>query len=256
MSNNYDKRCPIVAIIQARMGSQRLPGKVLMRAGGRSLLEWHIMRLQQAKLIDKIIVATTDNQKDDVIAQLCFDLDIEVFRGSENNVLNRYLMTATKAKAITIIRTTADCPLIDPGLVDYLVEYYIKHEWLDYACLDMQSLPNGLSCEIFSYKALSIAANLAEKDWDIEHVTPFIYNHPLIFKIAKICPDIKAGKLITQYRWSVDEAADFAFIEHILYKMALNPYAGWQDIVALCEFYPEWVALNKNVRQKLPPKII
>src|SRR6185437_12951462 len=161
---------PVICITQARLGSTRLPGKVLMPIIGRPLLAWHLSRLGRAKAIDQVIVATTVLPQDDAIVELCRGLGIPVFRGSQEDVLERYLGAAARAGAATIVRVTSDCPLIDPGVVDELVAaYHARRPAIDYATLDRADFPRGLDADVFSRAALEEAGRDAHAPAEREH---------------------------------------------------------------------------------------
>ena len=144
------------AIIQARMGSTRLPGKVLKTVMGKTLLEYQIERVKEAQMIDQIIIATTMKKIDEPIVNLCERLGVDYFRGSEHDVLSRYFETATNFNIDVIVRITSDCPLIDPEIIDKVVSHYLNHrEKLDYASNTLErTYPRGLDTEVFSYNAL------------------------------------------------------------------------------------------------------
>ena len=174
----------VTVIIQARMASTRLPGKVMKEVLGKPLLSYLIERIRCCKGVKDIILATTLNPEDDIIAMLGGKKGVNIFRGSENNVLKRFHEAATTFDAMHIMRITADCPLIDPDILYMLIEYYFA-ENMDYvsncAC---STLPDGLDAEIFNFEALDYAYKHALLTSELEHVTPYIQNHPEIFKIG------------------------------------------------------------------------
>ena len=177
-----------VVIVQARMTSTRLPGKVLKEVMGKSLLEYQIERLQRAKLADGIVIATTSNDTDQPIVELCERLDVACFRGSEHDVLARYHDAATLHQANTVVRVTSDCPLIDPAVIDQLICFYLEHvEEYDYVtnCLK-RTYPRGMDVEVFSFRVLHEAFMEAVEQEEREHVTPFIYHHPERYRLANI----------------------------------------------------------------------
>ena len=238
-----------IIIIQARMGASRLPGKPLKKILGQSILSYQIDRLRLCKNCDDIIVATTTNSLDDPIVKLCLKENIKFYRGSELDVLDRYFKAAKEFKGDVIVRITADCPLIDPFLVDSLIDYYMKHkESCDYVSNTLErTFPRGLDCEVFSFKALEIAATQGDSPSDREHVTPYIYEHPKIFKIK----GIKALKNLKFHRWTLDTAEDLTLITKIIEALyPVNPNFTTEDILHCFEKHPEWLGINSHVAQK------
>ena len=169
--------CKVIAIVQARVGSIRLPGKVLKEINGKSLIEILFHRLAQSKKIDKIILATTKNIENDKLVNLVENLGYEVFRGNETDVLDRYYHAAKKHRSETVVRITGDCPIIDPELVDEIISIY-GQENADYVSnTNPPTYPDGLDTEVFSFEALKIAHEQTKEPFDREHVTPFIKIH-------------------------------------------------------------------------------
>lgn len=205
----------ITAIVQARMGSSRLPGKVLKLVCNKTLLELELERVQRAHLLDEVIVATTCNKEDDGIASLCDSKGIKSYRGSENDVLDRYYQAAKYYKAgnnDSIVRITADCPLIDPEVIDQLVELFIE-TGVDYASnVTPPTFPDGLDVEIFSFNALEKAWNEGKLKSEREHVTPYIKKHSELFTKANL--KNSRGNL-SNLRWTVDEPEDLELIKAI-----------------------------------------
>lgn len=225
----------VVAIIQARMGSTRLPGKVLKLILGKPMLERMLERVKQAKLLDTIVVATTINPADDPITQLTDHLGISSFRGSETNVLDRYYQAAKKFKADVIVRLTADCPLIDPKIIDQVVSMR-KSYGADYASNRSinKAVPSGMDAEAFIFKALQSAHHQATSSFDREHVTPFIYYHPRQFKLIAVSRSKKKQK--QQWHLSVDKPKDLKLVRRIYSRLYhYNPRFKLSDIINLLE---------------------
>lgn len=237
-----------VIIVQARMTSTRLPGKVLMSVLGQSLLAYEIERLRRCQLADSLMVATTNNATDDPIVALCKTLAVPVFRGSESDVLSRYYGAAQQANAQTVVRVTADCPLIDPSVIDRIINHFqTAKEALDYASNTLaRTFPRGLDAEVFSLAALAIAHTEATEAAHREHVTPFFYQQPSRFKLASI----EALENYSQHRWTVDTPEDFELIQRILEALyPQNQHFTTQDVLAVLEKNRDWAQLNAHIEQ-------
>ena len=233
-----------VAIIQARISSTRLPGKVLKIIERKTVLEHVINRVRAAKNIDDMVVATTVKKEDLEIVKLCASLGISVFCGSEDDVLDRYYQTARLFKAGHIVRITSDCPLIDPQIIDEVIELYFQKK-ADYASNTMpETFPDGLDTEVFSYKTLKKAWKNAKLSSEREHVTPYIRKYPNIFKIV----NLKCEYNLNDKRWTLDEPEDFKFIK-IIYKNLYHKNAlfGMKAILNFLKKYPKIEEINKNI---------
>lgn len=239
----------VAAVIQARMTSTRLPGKVLLRAAGREMLAHQIDRVRRARRVEAICVATTGNADDDPVAALAAREGVAVFRGSEHDVLDRFVKAADHVGATVAVRLTGDCPLTDPALIDAVVEVFrTGRPPVDYASNSFpRSWPVGLDVEVASMPALRIAAAEADDAYDREHVMPFLYRQPGRFRTAG-CP---APHDLSGHRWTLDEASDYALLSRILEALLpVKPDFGWQDVIALLAAHPEWRSLNAGVTQK------
>jgi len=238
-----------VAIVQARTGSTRLPGKVLLELAGRPVLARVLERLGQCRKLDETVVATSNRENDDAIAKLCRELAIPCFRGSENDVLDRFYHAARIHKAGTIVRITADCPLLDPGLIDrMLIRFDDLAPPADYLSNTLErTFPRGLDVEIFSLTALATAWRRAITPAEREHVTPYIYRHPERFRLAGFSgrPDL------SHHRWTLDTPEDYELISTI-YKALDQPIRLFttEDIVEFLDEHPEVYALNRKIVQK------
>lgn len=238
----------IVAIIQARMGSTRFPGKILKKVLGKTLLEYQLERVQRSKLIDEIVIATTTNKSDDVIVELCNSLGISTFRGSEENVLSRYYETAVKYEADVIVRITSDCPLIDPDIIDKVIQLYLDKQPVDYASNTLErTFPRGLDTEVFSFEALKKAHEEATLQRDREHVTAFIYTNRNLFSLTYLENEID----YSYHRWTVDTKEDFDLISLILEAIyPNNPTFTMKDVIVLLNDNPDWLEINAHIEQK------
>mgnify|MGYP000898461938 CR=1 FL=1 len=240
----------VVCVAQARMTSSRLPGKILMTAAGKPLLQWHLERLQAAKRVDQVALATTSNLSDDPVAELAEKLGVFVFRGSEHDVLGRFAGCAAACGADTVIRVTADCPLIDPALIDDLADAFAATPTIDYCSIDVGRFPRGLDAEIFAYSSLAQAASEAQEPFEREHVTPFIYRRPDRFRLgAPLGPPPGAPPPLAG-RWCVDEAADLELIRLLLAELPPDGVFGWRDVCMLISQNPDWADVNRDVAQR------
>lgn len=240
-----------MAIVQARMGSSRLPGKVLELAAGRTLLEHVLTRVKMATSLDDIWVATTDQAADDPVEEAARALGFSVFRGSEDDVLSRYVGAAEASRADVIVRITADCPLMDPAEVDRVVRLFLSAAGgLDYAANQGPSErrgPLGLAVEAFTIEALEKSAREGREARHREHVTPYLYEAPGRFRTALFHPEIDRSEL----RLTVDTPDDLALVRAVLAAIEGDPEASALATVArLLDQHPEVRELNASVRQK------
>jgi len=231
----------VALIVQARMGSTRLPGKILMPLKGKPMLGWQLERLKRAKELDQIILATTDTKGDDAVAALGETCGVTVFRGDEDDVLDRYYRAAKEAGADIIVRVTGDCPLTDPAVVDEVVRHF-RSANVDYT-KHPENYPEGLDTEVFSFDALERVWREAKLPSEREHVTPFIRNHPELFRVD--APWTSGDISRPTYHWSVDTANDFKFIEAICEHMDTDTFS-MRDVIALLERHPEFLEINKG----------
>jgi len=234
----------LIAIIQARVSSTRLPRKVLKEVEGKTILEHVINRVKAAKNLDDIVVAATVKKEDLEIVKLCANLGISVFCGSEDDVLDRYYQAARLFKADHIVRITSDCPLIDFKIIDDVTDLYFK-EKVDYVSNTIpETFPDGEDVEVFSFKALKIAWKKAKMSSEREHVTPYIRKNSNIFKIT----NLKSKFNLTNKRWTLDEPEDFEFIK-IIYENLYpkDSLFGMETILNYLRENPEVEKINKNI---------
>jgi spore coat polysaccharide biosynthesis protein SpsF len=236
----------ITAIIQARMGSTRLPGKVLMDLEGETALARVVGRLRRATQVKQIVVATTNCIADDAIVRECDRLKIPTFRGCENDVLDRYYQAARACAAEAVVRITSDCPVIDPGLVDDTIELFQRQQG-DYASNSLPPIyPRGLDVEVFTIAALEQAWRDARKPYEREHVTPYFYEHPELFRLVSLGGQTNYSR----YRWTLDTAEDLELLRTIYARFGSRDDFGWCEVVQLMEREPELAELNSHVVQK------
>jgi spore coat polysaccharide biosynthesis protein SpsF len=235
-----------VGIIQARTGSTRLPRKVLMDLGGETVLARVVHRLSRSRMVSQLIVATTESPGDDAIVRECQRLSVSCFRGSEHDVLDRYYQAARAAGAESVLRITADCPLIDAELVDDTVRTVVEQQ-ADYASnVFPRTYPRGLDAEVFTMVALDRAWRQASEPHQREHVTPYFYEHPETFKLAST----RGESDYSAYRWTLDTTEDLELLRNIYFRFGNQDNFGWREMIMLMEREPELVELNAHVMQK------
>lgn len=244
---------PIVGVVQARMGSSRLPGKILKSVQGRPLLEMMLRRVTRSQVVSRWVLATTTDPKDDALllqARPYLDeLAVEVHRGSEEDVLQRFADVARVTHARTVIRLTADCPLMDAQVIDDLVDLYSQDHRCLYASNTIQrSYPRGLDVEIFSAELLLRADRLAGDSYEREHVTPWIKKEADLDRIQQLVHSTNESK----YRWTVDTAEDLEAIEKVIGASVAR--WGWDftwlQALEIARAHPEWLAINSHVEQR------
>jgi spore coat polysaccharide biosynthesis protein SpsF len=236
-------------IVQARMTSTRLPGKVMKQILGKSLLQYQVERLQRVKLADEIAIATTTNPTDEPIVEMCDRLAVACFRGSEADVLGRYYHAAIAFQADPVVRVTADCPLIDPQVIDEVINCYLKNRSkYDYVsnCLE-RTYPRGMDAEVFSVAALQQAFLETTLPFDREHVTPFIYRQPTRYRLGHVI----YSEDCSNHRWTVDTPEDFELIQKIIEAIyPRQPNFTLADCLNLLNKHSDWYIINSHITQK------
>jgi spore coat polysaccharide biosynthesis protein SpsF len=240
----------VLAIIQARVGSSRLPGKTLLDISGKPML-WHVInRLGYTNRIDDIVVAIPDSTVNDHLEDFLVRLGVKSFRGSENDVLTRYYQAALANYGEIIVRITSDCPLIDPKIVDSAIKTHLDSD-NDYTCVgNGGGFPRGLDTEVFNVEAL-LRANLeARQQYEREHVTPYFYEHPSLFKINAIMSEPILNR--PNIRLTVDTKEDLELVRLIFKYLGRNKTIFYsQEIIELIDEHPEFRLINANIKQKL-----
>ena len=240
----------VVAIIQARMGSTRLPGKVMMEIVGKPML-WHVInRAKHSRLFDDIVIATSTRKEDGVIASLAHECGVGGYLGSDLDVLDRYYSCATEFRAKTIVRITADDPFKDPEVVDLITRTYLDHQGsVDYVSNTMKpTYPEGLDVEAFSYSALESAWATTKDAFDREHVTANFLRNPDRFRLLNV--ENKLGDL-SNLRWTVDTAEDMAFARAVYERLFdKKEIFLMEDILNLLRKFPEIAQINKDMKQR------
>jgi spore coat polysaccharide biosynthesis protein SpsF len=230
-----------VVIAQARAGSSRLPGKVLKSLAGRPVLAHVLARAGIAKRVDAVCVATTVKAEDDLVAEVAQGLGVAVFRGSETDVLGRYVGAAELTAADIVVRITCDCPLIDPAVIDQAVGLRAERD-ADYVCNGLEfDWPHGLDCEVFTRAMLDAAASATDDAYDREHVTPWIRTRGARLKLHLPGP----GRPAADQRWVLDYPEDYEFLSRLfaLFPSGQAPLA-WQDVWTAAQRHPEIASIN------------
>ena len=255
----------IIAIIQARMSSSRLPGKVLLDIAGQPMLAHVVARTSKATTVNNVIVATTTDVSDDPVAAFCHSKGISNIRGSLHDVLDRYYQAASQAKADVVVRVTADCPVIDPALIDDCVNTLLEDSF-DFSCNRLPSpwsrtYPIGMDTEVCTFRALKKAWEESTKTIHREHVVPYLYEGVELktvssqisegisqrgFKIAQLHHEPDYGNM----RWTVDTPEDLEFMRQLFNRFNNRDDFSWQDILHLIQKDPELATINSSVRHK------
>lgn len=236
----------VVAIVQARVGSVRLPSKVLRDLAGEPMLARVVSRTRRARLLDEVVVATTTETADDAIVALCRRLDVAVARGSVEDVLSRYRDAAVAHRADAIVRITSDCPLIDPEVIDHVVERFGAAR-VDYASNGLvPSYPRGLDTEVMTMESLERAFWEASELYERVHVTPYLYRHPDRFRLLGVTADEDLSAL----RWTVDTPEDLRLVSELYSRLGGHDRFGWREALALVRADPGLSSINGHVRQK------
>lgn len=234
----------IVAIVQARMGSSRLPGKILKSLGDKSVFEWVYERLKKSTQINTVLFATTDQSSDDIFCERLTENEIDFIRGSEHDVLGRFYVAACEASADIIVRVTCDCPFIDPKLIDEGILMHLQ-EGSEYTSnVVPPTFPDGFDFEVFSIEILETAHHNAESKNDREHVTPWIIKHS---KGTQSNVTIKDESLLhANKRVTLDHAEDFLLLKTLVENYGINLSSTVDEIITTLDFHPELLQINQR----------
>jgi spore coat polysaccharide biosynthesis protein SpsF len=240
----------VVAIVQARIASTRLPGKVLRELEGRPMIEHVLERAGAIEGVDEVCLATTDSSVDDPLVDLVERAGrATVFRGSEDDVLSRYAAAARVTRADVVVRVTADCPLLSPDVSSTVVRALLDDPACDYASNTLKrTYPRGLDTEVFAVGALEDAHRNADDPWEREHVTPYLYLNPKRFKLRQVVD----REDHSSHRWTVDTPEDFELVRRIYGELWREdvPFFEYADVLACLASHPDWVSINQHVAQK------
>lgn len=237
----------ICAIIQARMSSARLPGKVLLPINGRPMLSYMIERVKQARRIDKVVLATSSDRSDDGIAEFCREERVLCYRGNLDDVLDRYYQAAKLSEGDVIVRLTGDCPLIDPQMIDAVVGFFVngQYDYVGNSTPPNATVPDGMDVEVFSFAKLEQAWQEAQKPSDREHVTFYFWKNPQLFKVGRY--DLPEN--LARYRLTVDYPEDFALVRRIFTELyPRNAGFGLPDIVQFLAGNPSLQQMNNAIK--------
>jgi spore coat polysaccharide biosynthesis protein SpsF len=247
-----DKAPRIVAIIQARMGSSRFPGKILMDIAGLPMLARVVERVRHAATIDEVVVATTVDPEDDIVVKFCQERGYPIIRGENHDVLSRYMKAAKAYTADIIVRITADCPLMDSNVIDRTVRAFLsaypEAQFGTNRGLDQieRTYPIGMDVEVMTFEALEMAFHEADQPYQREHVTPFLYETIGRFRKTSIDANGRYGS----QRWAVDTQDDLRFVRAIYARFPDQDHFTFADVVSLLEQEPELLQINAEVKQK------
>ena len=241
----------ILAILQARVGSSRLHGKVLKEVLGKPLIQYEIERIKRSKKIDKLVLATSDREEDKQFISVAGNSEIESFSGSENDVLDRYYQCARLYNPDAVVRLTGDMPIHDPDVIDKVITIYEQNQVDCVSNTYETSYPDGLDTEVMKMSALETAYKEATLPSEREHVTPYIYNNAnsygkRLFKMLVV----KNGVDYSHLRWTIDEEADFLLIKEIIEELyPSNPCFTWIDVISLLAKRPELLNINNKIER-------
>lgn len=241
----------IVAIIQARMSSSRLPGKVLLDIAGQPMLAHVVERTRLAQTIDQVVVATTTDRSDDAIEVFCRERGVPYIRGNLYDVLDRYYQAGQAFQAAVVVRITSDCPLIDPGVVDKTVTEFLQDGKADFAANRLpppwgRTYPVGLDTEVCTFGGLELAWQEAQAQHQREHVMPFFYEQPERFRILHVNHEVDYGAL----RWTVDTPEDLELVRQIFAHFPGREDFSWLEIVDLFQREPSLAEINAQIKAK------
>ena len=236
----------IVTVIQARTGSTRLPGKVTKEILGKSLVVRMVERVQASALKGCVVVATTRDAEDDLIESVCNDNRILCYRGSTNDLLDRHYQAGKWQEADAVVKIPSDCPLIDPQVIDKVLLYYLDHDFEFVSNLHPATYPDGNDVEVMNFNTLETAWKEATRDFEREHTTPYIWEHPEKFKIGNVVWENGLDYSMS-HRFTIDYAEDFMFIKAIYESLyPAKPDFNLQDILNLLNSRPDIAAINER----------
>jgi len=239
----------IIAVVEARMTSSRLPGKHLLQANGKPMLQHLVDRLKRVSLLNDIVIATTTNSADDELVNFAKSNNIAFYRGSELDVMGRVVEAGKYFGADVICEVTGDCPIIDPSLVEHAVQTFVANDavYVNYGVC--AGLPDGMGCQVFLWNALNESAKMTRDSLDREHVTLHIKNHPESFRsIYMVAPSSLYRPNLSV---TLDESSDYILIKKIIENFGdANPFFSCDQVISILEENSDWVKINQHVQRK------
>lgn len=240
---NQNRSPKVAVILQARMGSSRLPGKMLIEMNGKPIIDWVIERAKKIRGVDEVILATTTSEADDALAKRAVKNSIGVYRGSENDVLDRYYQAAKEARVDVVMRVTGDCPFLDPEVSGQVLTEFGKGG-VDYVTnTKPPTYPDGMDTEVFSFGSLAKAWQEAKLSSEREHVTPYIWKNSAIFKIKNVV----GTKDLSNLRLTLDTKEDYELLNKIAGEIARLNKSDLDSIVKIIESHRSWLAINEKI---------
>lgn len=237
----------VITVVQARLGSSRLPVKVLMPIIGKTVLEHQLERMSHSSHCGEIIVATSDKSADDPIEKLCHELGYTIFRGSELDLLDRHYHCAVEHQADIVAKIPSDCPLIDYRIIDEVFQRFAESDYDFVSNLHPASYPDGNDCEVFTFQALERSFHNAKKDYEREHTTPYMWENPAIFALGNVQWH-EALDLSMSHRFTIDYIEDFQFISRVFEELyPMNPTFSVYDILDLLAAKTEIYSINQSL---------
>ena len=234
----------VILMIQARMGSSRLPGKVLLEVKGKPILLYQISRLASAVECHELVVITSTLRQDDVLYEFCERNEVACFRGDAQDLLSRHYEAAKKFDAEVVVKIPSDCPLSDPALVDFVVATHLKQK-ADYTSnYHPASFADGFDVEVFEFAALERAYFEASKDWEREHTTPYIWERPHVFDLVNIVNQL--GNHFLTHRLTLDYPEDFEMLDKLICNMPGCMTASYAEIIKYLDTHPEFKSINSK----------
>lgn len=234
----------ITALIQARLGSTRLPGKTLMLIEGESLLAHLVKRIKASRYINDIVIATTTNEKDNAIVEFAKNENLKFYRGSENDVLDRFYQASVLYRLETIVRVTPDCPMLDPDVMDIVISKFTDGNYDYVSNVITPTFPDGLDTEVFSFRILEKTWHEARLPSEREHVTAYILKHPELFKLFNVKRD---GEDLSWMRWTVDTKRDLEFVKEIFQRLGNSGIFHMDDVIELFGENPDLLKINSGI---------
>lgn len=234
----------ITALIQARLGSIRLPGKTLMLIEGKSLLGHLVNRIKASRYVNDIVIATTTNERDNAIVEFAKAENLKIYRGSEDDVLDRFYQASVLYRLETIVRVTPDCPMLDPDVMDIVISKFSEGNYDYVSNVITPTFPDGLDTEVFSFRTLEKTWHEARLPSEREHVTAYILKHPELFRQFNVK---REGEDISWMRWTVDTQKDLEFVKEIFIRLKGRGIFHMDDVIEVLRENPDLLKINSGI---------